>query len=224
MKSTRYRAAAILGGVGTVGLVLWLAVVGAIPTIGQTQVRTIVDEWAAVTAPPPPPLRAVTVDPRTTALLVLDVARTTCNLEVRPRCVASVPRISALLARAQAAGMPVIYSLGSRGTVDDILLVVRPLGDEPVVQSNADKFVGTNLEQILRDRGIRTIIPVGTAAHGAVLYTASGAALRGLSVVVPVDGMSAESLYIEQYVAWHLANAPAIGARTTLTTTTQIRF
>jgi len=224
MKSTRYRAAAIPGGVGTVGLLLWLAVVGAIPTIGQTQVRTIVDEWASATAPPPPQLRAVTVDPRTTALLMLDVLRTSCNMERRPRCVASVPRLSALLARAQAASMPVIYSLTPGPTIDDIVLAVRPLGNEPVVTAFADKWIGTNLEQLLRDRGIRTVIVVGTAAHGAVLYTASGAAFRGLSVVVPVDGMSSETIYIEQYVAWHLANAPTVGARVTLTTTAQIRF
>lgn len=93
-----------------------------------------------------------------------------------------------------------------------------------MVTSNSDKFLGTNLEQLLRDRGIRTVIVVGTSAHGAVLHTASSAALRGLQVVVPVDGMSADTLYIEQYTAWHLANAPTIGARVTMTTTDQIRF
>jgi nicotinamidase-related amidase len=34
---------------------------------------------------------------------------------------------------------------------------------------------------------------VGTASYGAVLYTASGAALRGLKVIVPVDRTSADS-------------------------------
>lgn len=192
--------------------------------MGQTSVRTIVDEWAAAAAPPPPQLRPVTVDPRTTALLMLDVIAQSCNMERRPRCVASVPRLARLLARANTAGMPVIYSLTVGREVGDILLLIRPLGNEPVVTAGADKFIGTNLEQLLRDRGIRTVIVVGTAAHGAVLYTASGAAFRGLSVIVPVDGMSAETLYIEQYTAWHLANAPTGSARVTLTTTDQIRF
>jgi nicotinamidase-related amidase len=214
----------ILGTSVTVGAVLVALILGAIPTMGQTSVRTIVDEWAAATAPPPPQLRPVTVDPRTTALLILDVIAQSCNMERRPRCVASVPRLAQLLARANTAGMLVIYSLTVGREVGDILLLIRPLGNEPVVAAGADKFIGTNLEQLLRDRGIRTVIVVGTAAHGAVLYTASGAAFRGLSVIVPVDGMSAETLYIEQYTAWHLANAPTVSARVTLTTTDQIRF
>jgi len=42
-----------------------------------------------------------------------------------------------------------------------------------------------------------------TAAHGAVLYTASGAVLRGFNVIVPLDCVSAQNTYIEQYVAYH---------------------
>jgi len=214
----------IIGGtaVALAGVLLVLAV-GAVRTAGQTP-PNIVEEWNAVQAPPPPQLRTVTVDPKTTALLILDVISAGCNNERRPRCVRSVPRLSQLLARATTAGMPVIYSLTAGRSVADILLPVRPLGDEPVVTSNSDKFLGTNLEQLLRDRGIRTVIVVGTSAHGAVLHTASAAALRGLQVVVPVDGMSADTLYIEQYTAWHLANAPTIGARVTLTRSDQIRF
>ena len=54
---------------------------------------------------------------------------------------------------------------------------------------------------------------VGTAAHGAVLYTASEAVLRGFNVIVPVDGVSAENTYIEQYVAYNFTSAPIISAK-----------
>ena len=57
----------------------------------------------------------------------------------------------------------------------------------------------------------------GTAAHGAVLYTASGAAFRGMNVIVPVDGLSAESLFPELYTVWNLANAPRVSAKTVIT-------
>lgn len=191
--------------------------------LAQTQ-STIVDEWTAVQPPPPPALKSVTVDPRTTALLILDVQQQNCNRERRPRCVVSIPRIQTLLNRAIARGMPVVYSTTSGATAADIWWQVRPLGAEPIVSSGADKFFGTDLERILRDRGIRTVIAVGTAANGAVLFTSSSAALRGFQVVVPVDGMSAESLYIEQYTAWHLANAPTISARVTLTRIDMIQF
>jgi nicotinamidase-related amidase len=65
---------------------------------------------------------------------------------------------------------------------------------------------------------------MGTAAHGAVLYTASAAALRGLKVIVPVDGMSANTTYPEQYTAWHLVNAPVVSANVTLTKLDLIKF
>ena len=53
-------------------------------------------------------------------------------------------------------------------------------------------------------QGVTTVIVVGTASHGAVIYTASGA-MRGMKVIVPVDGISGDNTYTEQYVAWHQA-------------------
>ena len=71
---------------------------------------------------------------------------------------------------------------------------------------------------------MKTVIVVGTAAHGAVLYTASGAVLRKLQVVLPVDGMSGDTPYTEQYTAWHLVNAPTFGNAVTLTTLDAVKF
>lgn len=131
--------------------------------------ETVVDEWAGIRAPEAPLLQSVKVDPKITALLVLDIEQRTCNLERRPRCIASV------------------------------------------------------LGKILSDRGIKTVIIVGTAANGAVLGTAIGAAMRKLNIIVPVDGMS-DAPYSEQYVAWHLVNAPGTRNRTTLTAVDLIEF
>ncbi len=87
---------------------------------------------------------------------------------------------------------------GVGGTISDTLPAVAPTGKEPFVQSGADKFYKTNLEQILKDKNIQTVIVVGTASHGAVMmYTASEAAFRGMNVIVPLDGISAENTYIE---------------------------
>jgi len=184
---------------------------------------TIIDEWAAVKAPAAPELKPVSVDPKVTALLVLDIEQLTCNSERRPRCIASVPKIQSLITKARAKGVPVVYSLTSRGTKDTILKEVAPLAGEPVVKSSVDKFYGTELEKILNEKGTKTVIIVGTAANGAVLGTAIGAAMRKLNIIVPVDGMS-DQLYSEQYVAWHLVNAPGTGRRTTLTQIDMIEF
>ncbi len=178
---------------------------------------TIVDEWANVTPPAPPELAPVKVDVTSTALLILDIQTNNCNLEARPRCVASLPRIQALLTQARSKGVTVVYALTSKAEASDIREELTPLPDEPVVKSGADKFFGTDLEAILRERGVETVIVTGTSAHGAVLHTATGAAMRGFRVIVPVDGMSASDPYAEQYTAWHLANAPGTRRQTTLT-------
>ena len=185
---------------------------------------TIIDEWNTVKVPPPPELKQVHVAPKVTALLILDIQNQNCNVERRPRCVASVPKIKKLLTEARAKGMSVVYSLTRTGSISDIIKDVGPIKGEPVVQSGPDKFFGTDLEKILTEKDVETVIVVGTAAHGAVLHTATGAALRGLQVIVPVDGMSASELYPEQYIAWHLANAPGSQKQTTLTRIDLIQF
>ncbi|MFO7570706.1 MAG: cysteine hydrolase [Smithellaceae bacterium] len=186
--------------------------------------QTIIEEWNSVKIPPAPPLKSVTIDPKTTALLMLDFNKQTCNAQRRPRCIASIPKVQKLLTQARANGVFVAYSLSAGAAIADIAQELAPLAKEPAVTSGPDKFLGTDLEKILMERGIKTVIVVGTAAHGAVLYTASAAAFRGMQVIVPVDGMSAESTYAEQYVAWNLVNAPRVANQTVLTRIDLIQY
>jgi nicotinamidase-related amidase len=206
------------------------ATVAALAYAAPSLAQTIVDEWASVKAPPPPELKAATVDPKTTALLVMDLVKPACNNERRPRCVASIPAIEKLIAAARAQGMMLVYTTFGSVPITDTLPAVAPKGNEPVVVSFVDKFIlgnqDTGLEKMLKDKGITTVITVGTAAHGAVLYTSSAAALRGFNVIVPVDGMSADgqNTYIEQYVAFNLTSAPILSAKITLTRIDMIKF
>jgi len=179
--------------------------------------QTIVDTWDAVKAPPAPELKSVILDSKATALLLLDFNKQTCNAERRPRCIASIPKVQELLEEARSKGFTIIYSLSAGATSTDIARELAPRKGEPVVTAGPDKFMGTDLEKILMDKGIKTVIVTGTAAHGAVLYTASGVAFRGMQVILPVDGMSAENTYAEQYTAWHLANAPRVSSKVILT-------
>lgn len=195
-----------------------------------TSAQTIIDEWSNIKAPPAPELRTVTPDPKTTALLVMDLVKQACNNENRPRCIASIPKIEKLIAAARAQGMMLIYTTFGSVPITDTLPAVAPKGNEPVVVSFVDKFIlgnkDTGLEKILKDGGITTVIAVGTAAHGAVLYTSSAAALRGFNVIVPVDGMSGngQNTYIEQYVAYNLTSAPILSPKITLTRIDMIKF
>lgn len=206
------------------GIALGLLVLLAAAQTSQAQNKDVVDEWAAVKPPAAPALKPVTLDPKTTALLVLDFVKQGCNNERRPRCVASVPKVQSLLSRTRSAKASVIYSISTSATPADILKELAPLDGEPMVKTSSDKFFGTDLEKILKDKGINTVVVVGTAAHGVVLLTGSEAALRGFKVIVPVDGMSSENTYFEQYTAYHLANAPGVGQQVTLTRIDMIKY
>jgi nicotinamidase-related amidase len=207
-----------------------LIFLSALLACSPSSAETIIDEWAKVTVPPPPQLKSVSVDAKTDALLALDfngheaADSGPCNRATKPRCLASLPAVRAALAKARAKGVFVVFSLSTTGTPADIWSEVAPREGEPVVKSGPNKFIGTNLRDLLEGRGIKRIIVTGTAAEGAVLNTAADAAFHGLSVVVPVDGVSSTELYAEQYVAWHLTHAPGVAAKTTLTTLDRLQF
>jgi nicotinamidase-related amidase len=188
----------------------------------SAQAADIVDEWASIKVPPAPALKPVTVDPKTTALLMLDFMNQNCGK--RPRCLATVPAMKKLLGEARAAKATVVYSIIANTTLTDVIKDVAPQAGEPHVQSGPDKFLHTDLEKILKDKGIKTVIAVGTSSNGAVLYTASGAAFRGMSVIVPVDGMSAVDPYADYSTVFTFMNAPSVSAKTTLTRSDMIKF
>jgi nicotinamidase-related amidase len=205
-------------------LSLFAACIMVLASSVPSSAQTIINEWSSVKAPPPPELKGVTIDPKTTALLMLDFVKQTCNDKVRPRCLATLPAAKQLLTEARTKNVLVVYSIVAGGVIGDTLTEVAPNGKEPFVQAGPNKFLNTDLEKTLKDNGIKTVIVAGTAAHGAVLHTASEAVFRGFNVVVPVDTMSAENTYIEQYVAYHLTSAPRVAAGTTLTRVGMVKF
>jgi nicotinamidase-related amidase len=182
----------------------------------------IVDEWASVKAPAAPALKPVTVDPKTTALLMLDFMKQNCGQ--RPRCVATLPAMKKLLADARAAKVPVVYSIIANSTIADVMPDVAAQPGEPHVLSGPNKFRNMELEKILKDKGITTVIITGTAANGAVLQTAVGAVGRGMNVIVPVDGLSSVDAYADLATVYTFSNAPALSAKATLTRSTMIKF
>jgi nicotinamidase-related amidase len=182
----------------------------------------VIDQWTAIKTPPAPQLKPVTVDPKTTALLMLDFMNQNCGK--RPACVASIPAMKKLLGEARAAHASVVYSIIANTTTADVIKDVAPQQGEPYVQAGPDKFLRTDLEKILKDKGIETVIVTGTASNGAVLFTGSGAAMRGLKVIVPVDGMSAAEPFADLTTAYTFATAPSVSAKSTLTRSDMIKF
>jgi nicotinamidase-related amidase len=183
------------------------------------QAQTVIEEWSAAKFPPPPALKPATIVANETALLVMDFTNQTCTEQRRPRCARSVPKVLALVRDARAKGAFIVYSVAVPGSVpSDILKELTPAAGEPVLPPlGPDKFIGSELEKTLKDKGIKTVVAMGTQAQTSVLHTAGAAALRGFKVIVPVDGMSADDVFPELYTAWHLATAARISPQVTLT-------
>lgn len=182
----------------------------------------IIADWNTVKTPTAPELKKVTVNPKDTALIVMDLQTNSCNKERRPRCLDTIAPVSELMKRARAKGLPVIHTMSSSGTLENLVKQVAPAEREPYVKGGVDKFLGTELENLLKSRGIANVILVGTAAEGAVLATATGAAQRKLKVIIPVDGMSSADAYAEQYTAVYMITSPGTSAAATLTRTGMI--
>lgn len=185
---------------------------------------TIVELWEQVKAPAPPLLAPATVKAAETGYLLLDIEQANCNPERRPRCVATVPAMAAFLERARAARMPVFYSNVGSGSRQTILPAVAARDEDPIVKAGVNKFIGTQLDAHLKARNIKTVIVCGTAAFGAALHTATGAAQHGYNIVLPVDCVSGSSLYEEQAALWGLINGPGTSRVITATTLDAIRI
>lgn len=158
--------------------------------------------------PQPAPL---TLDPRSSALLILDLSNR-CN---DPAQVASkiAPGINTFLQKARDAKVLTIYTIISHeeGT---------PLGrpwdkfgrrpDEPVfAPATYDKFHGGEIQSHLEKRGIKTVIVTGASSNFAVLYTATTAAqVFQYDVVIPVDGIIAKTRYEDEYSLYQFTVLP----------------
>ena len=170
-------------------------------------------------APPVTIVPAVTVDPKATALIVVDMQ----NDFVDPRgtlCVpgarSTVPVIARLLQLARGHGMPVVYTqdwhrsddpefslwgahavAGSWGA--EIVPELAPAPDDVVVRKlRYDAFYGTALEHELRQRRVEAVLVAGTVSNICVLHTAGSAALRWWRVIIPVDAVSALTEFDQQ--------------------------
>jgi len=202
-----------------VAVAFFAGIDGAVPV----RAADIIADWPSVKMPPPPELKPVTLDGKTTALLILDMQAPSCTQ--LPRCVDSIPKIKALMDRARAAGALTAYSLGSGPIVDPSL---APREDEVFARKplGHDKFLHSDLDERLEARGIKTVIVCGTSAQGVGLGTGSAAAQRGYNVIYPVDCVSSEDAFRELYAAYHMSGGgpPPVTKFVTVTRSDMIKF
>jgi nicotinamidase-related amidase len=173
----------------------------------------------------------VTLSTATTALLVFDVVEDIASRQ--PVCRAKMlPVITALLARARKAGITVGYGTRAHNRQGWLPEVAPQLGDIQVESKAQDRFYNTELDKLLKAKGITTLILVGWKVSGSVTYTSVGATLRGYTVVVPVDASLDATDYeiaIGQYQILHqnsanAENEPLKNRASTLSRTDLITF
>jgi nicotinamidase-related amidase len=141
----------------------------------------------------PDPVR-VTVNPATTALLVLDYVEPICNSQ--PKCKSQMlPAMTPFMERIRKAGLVVAYGTREPNMSKWLPEVAPAPGDIKIVNIAQDRFYNTDLDKALKAKGITTIIMVGWKVSGSVAYTSVGATLRDYTVVIPVDTTTAATDY-----------------------------
>jgi len=163
------------------------------------------------------------VQPGRAALLVIDVQKDFVKPPMQPM----VDALAALLAKARAAGVMVVYvqnfvmrdglshtpaeiirrgniGLAMEVTVDgtkgqEFVDDIAPQADDPVIRKlRLDAFYGTSLETVLRARKIDTVLITGVATHGCVTGTSYAAQARDFNVVVVEDCVATWSEELHQ--------------------------
>jgi Isochorismatase family len=189
----------------------------------------IIDDWAKVQAPPVPELTAVALDGAKTAIIIGDMNQATC-LD-NPRCKATIPVIAKLTAAGRAAGAMFWFSIPGKDSKPSDMLDPGfiPKSDaewEPI--NGPDKFRDSHLEEKLKARGIETAIVCGHSFQGVGIGTATGLALRGFKIVIPVDCLASNNpyaTYLEQYSVWHLyKSGNGVANRVTITRSSMVTF
>ncbi|MGZ3408791.1 MAG: isochorismatase family protein [Xanthobacteraceae bacterium] len=162
---------------------------------------------AGVALPEIPAPVPVAIDAKSAVLLVMDFNAAVCK--PNPACIATMPGVVAFAKRARDAKVPVLHTTaitpaGPSPALDE----VAPQSGEPVIAARADKFIDSNLEELLKQRNATTLILVGTVANGAIMYTAFHANVRGFTVVVAEDGISSATPFNNLFARHQLLQQP----------------
>ena len=141
----------------------------------------------------PDPAR-ITLNSKTTALMVLDYVEDICATQ--PKCKSQMlPAMTPFMERVRKAGRVVAYGARAQNMAHWLPQVAPAEGDIKIVNTAQDRFYNTDLDKLLKAQGITTMIMVGWKVSGSVTYTSVGAMIRDYTVVIPVDTTTASSDY-----------------------------
>jgi nicotinamidase-related amidase len=157
--------------------------------------------WAQE-GPNRPEPKPVTLDSKSTAILVLDL-NARCE-DPKQVCSKIITRLGEFLDKARVAAIPIIYSVSASAKgkpIGELAGALKRKESEPIIYPDAfDKFVGGELQAFLKEKGVKTLIVTGSATNAAVLYTATTAArMHRYEIVIPTDGVNAATGYEQEY-------------------------
>ena len=149
-----------------------------------------------------PEPKPVTLDAKSSAVLVLDL-NARCH-DPKQVCSKITAPVGEFIEKARASGVPIIYSVSASAKGKPIGELATPLKrkeGEPVIYPDAfDKFVGGELQAFLKEQGAKTLVVTGSSTNAAVLYTATTAArMHRYNIVIPMDGVNASRAYEQEY-------------------------
>ena len=156
--------------------------------------------WAQEKTLPQP--KPVSLDSKSTSVLALDLSAR-CD-DPKQICSKLVPAVGEFLEKARASSVLIIHTASgaAKGTpLAAMAAALKRRSDEPLLYPDAfDKFYGGELQEILKNKGIKNMIITGASTNVAVLYTATTAArIYRYEVVIPIDGVIAADQYEQQY-------------------------
>ncbi len=197
----------------------------------QAAGREAPGKMQTVQMPATPDPARVTLDPKTTALVVLDYVEDICNTQESCKT-KMLPAVTPFMAQVRKAGLTVAYGTRAQNQTMWLKEVAPMQGDIRITNTAQDRFYGTDLDKELKAKGIKTLIMVGWKISGSIQYTSVGAMAHGYTVVIPMDTTSAGSDY-ETTIGFYnvlnsgtanLANAPLKANSVTLTRTDMVNF
>jgi nicotinamidase-related amidase len=165
----------------------------------------------------------LSLDPRTTALVVIDLQRGIVARQAAPHAAADVVARSALLAERFREGGAVVVLVNVAFAADKRDMLTPPVdspnppaplppdwsalvpeigprdGDLRITKHQWGAFYGTELDLQLRRRGVRTIVLCGIATNFGVESTARDGWERGYEIVFAEDAMSGLAAEAHQF-------------------------
>ena len=140
------------------------------------------------------------LDPRRTAVVLVDLMPRLLDLELEPHSGAEVLATSLTLAEgARSAGAPVVAIRVERPNVDEqppgseLAELIAKAADAVVVKRSIGGFYGTDLDAVLHGHGAETLVMAGIMSNLGVESTARAASDHGYELVFVEDAMSALS-------------------------------